>query len=431
MKHFLRYALMSAMSLVCSFAWAGTTVVGNEDNTTGWWSAFSEYYKIEPNKTLKLKFLNYSSKVANWNNWLAVVTTDADRNAEGYSEYVVLRADNYAWQYGLNTGPDSSHDWFTSMTSNYNWDTFKDDLDGATVELTITRAYASVDINADITTATGATYNEEFIINCGDGTQTIRAFLTTDNGHLVIDNDATTVTDTELTEEPVVEGQLVGLMDNTTPWWSAFSDYYQVPAAKTLNIEFTNFTSKKQNFHNWLCVASTDAPRGGDNYSEYFVLRADNFAWGDGKNTDPKSEVFWGEDNFTLTSNYNWDTFKDDMDGANVLLQVSNDAANNQIIAKATITPANSTADPYVMTFVKKQANFTPAVNDPISVFLTVEGGHLIIKGTELTDYVATAIETVKASNAEKAVRYNLAGQQVGAGYKGVAVENGKKIVVR
>lgn len=382
------FALVGSM-MFGSAALADTTIVGAEDNTSTFWTAFSDYYTLAPNKTLKLKFTNYTDKAENWHNWAAVVTTDAERGADGYSEYVVLRADNYAWQYALNTGPDSSHDWFTSLTSNYNWSTFKDDLDASTVEMTIERKKAVVTIHADITTSSSATYYEEFVINCGDGNQNIRAFLTTELGHLVIDNDATAITDTEIPAEPTVEG-LVGLEDNTTAWWTAFSDYYKIPAGKTLKIEFTNYSDKIENYHNWILVATTDAARNGDGYYEYFVLRSDNYAWGDGKNTwnDPSNANFWGEENFTLASNFNWDTFKNDMDGANVLLEVSNDKDNNQIVAKATITPAGDGATPYEMTFVKKQANFTPAVAENISAFLTIEGGHLIIKSAELIDKV-------------------------------------------
>ena len=41
-----------------------------------------------------------------------------------------------------------------------------------------------------------------------------------------------------------------------------------------------------------------------------------------------------------------------------------------------------------------------------------------------------TGISKIETS-AAKAVRYNLAGQKVGANYKGVVIENGKKIVVK
>ena len=62
-------------ALFGTVAMANTTIVGNEDNTTGWWSAFSDYYTIEPNKTLTLKFTNYSSK-ANNHTYCVPTTTD-------------------------------------------------------------------------------------------------------------------------------------------------------------------------------------------------------------------------------------------------------------------------------------------------------------------------------------------------------------------
>lgn len=222
--------------LFCTMATAGT--VGNEDNTTGWWSAFSDYYTLAPNKTLKLKFTNYTSKANNWNNWLAVVTTDADRNADGYSEYFVLRADNYGWNSTTNTFDNQT--WFTSLTSNYNWNTFKDDMDGSTVNMTISRVGARVTLHADITTVGEADYYEEFVIDCGDGTQNIRAFLTTDGGHLVIDDDATTITDSEMPETITIQGTKIGETDLTTGWWSAFSDYYKLAKNQVLTLQFIN-----------------------------------------------------------------------------------------------------------------------------------------------------------------------------------------------
>jgi len=75
-----------------------TTVVGAEDNTALFWTAFSDSYTIPAENTLHLEFTNYSSKENNWNNWIVVVTNDAERNGDGYVEYVVLRADNWGWK---------------------------------------------------------------------------------------------------------------------------------------------------------------------------------------------------------------------------------------------------------------------------------------------------------------------------------------------
>ena len=41
----------------------------------------------------------------------------------------------------------------------------------------------------------------------------------------------------------------------------------------------------------------------------------------------------------------------------------------------------------------------------------------------------ATAIQQVKAGKAENGARYNLAGQKVGASYKGIVIQNGKKFI--
>jgi len=231
----------------------------------------------------------------------------------------------------------------------------------------------------------------------------------------------------ESTEE--TEVTIVGLEDNTTAWWTAFSDYYAVPASKKLHLEFVNYSSMAQNWHNWLCLAA-NAERGADGYYEYFALRADNWAWGDGKDTNAAGTSFWGAENYELTSNFNWDTFKADMNGAKVVMEVANDKANNQIIVEAQMTPATATEVVYTERFVKKQANFPIAVADPIQVFLTIEGGHLVIdnSATTLTD-TTTGINTISADKAKNGARYNLAGQKVNAGYKGVVIMNGQKVM--
>ena len=47
------------------------------------------------------------------------------------------------------------------------------------------------------------------------------------------------------------------------------------------------------------------------------------------------------------------------------------------------------------------------------------------------TNSVATGIHGVTVDNAKKGVRYNLAGQRVNESYKGVVIENGKKMIVK
>lgn len=75
-----------------------TAMVGDEDNSAAWWTAFSDYFTIPTNKLLTIEFINHSSGVENWNNWnLAVINEVADRDADNYAEYFVLRSDAFGW----------------------------------------------------------------------------------------------------------------------------------------------------------------------------------------------------------------------------------------------------------------------------------------------------------------------------------------------
>ena len=171
------------------------TVVGNTDFSSTWWTAFSDYYTIPANNMLTLRFVNHSSQNENWNNWSVVVTSDADRGDAAYKEYFVLRADNFAWfngDFNNNTGTNTSVKY--TLKSDYSWLTFIEDMDGATIDMTVTRSGATVSVNADITTTTGKKLNESFSMqNCGDGTQKVRAFLVCDGSWFEIDNSALSI----------------------------------------------------------------------------------------------------------------------------------------------------------------------------------------------------------------------------------------------
>ena len=435
MKKTLRYALLSAMAMVCTTGMAQTTI-GAEDNTTGWWTVFSEPYTIEPNKTLKLEFKNFSSKANFYNNFAAVLTQDVAWGTEG-AEYVVLRADNYGWQYGLNTGPDSDHSWFTSLTSNFNWDTFKDDMDGSTVTLTVKRVYASVTLRADIATAGGDSYYEELVLPCGDGTQNIRAYLTVDHAHIVINDAATTYSDSAL-PEPITEGTLIGMQDCTSPWWGAHSALNTLEADKTLHMEFTNYTSGAENFHNWVMVVTdgkhpTDAGYAPDD--EYLVLRSDNFGWGPKFDANSllhfRNEPIPGFDELTddtAKDNLYWSTFRSEMQGAYVIADVTRWGNSLKILV------GNVAQNGVIWYETYYVDNFVDA-NQPLGVFFTVDHSCMVFYDdkTTITDSVdPTGIEAVKAvSQQGNGVRHNLAGQQVGTGYKGMVIENGRKFIVK
>ena len=135
-----------------------------EKNTTaGWWTNFSkDYYTLKKGGKAELKFYNYSNKVANWNNW-CLVAANAERGAEGYGEHFVLRNDNYGWftVAGGNTNDNSSNVEFT-LQSDYNWDTFLEDMDGSLVDMNVEFNGNVVKMTSTITTTTKKVYNYSF-----------------------------------------------------------------------------------------------------------------------------------------------------------------------------------------------------------------------------------------------------------------------------
>ena len=85
----------------------GTSRLGEEGNTTAWWTKFTDYVDIAPDKTLTYTFVNHSSKANLWNNW-AVQICEKESNYE----YLIMRADCF----GVTAG-----DWTNKNTNIPGW----------------------------------------------------------------------------------------------------------------------------------------------------------------------------------------------------------------------------------------------------------------------------------------------------------------------
>ena len=79
-----------------SKATPSTTIVGAEDNSTGFWGAHAEDINVPAGETREIYFTNYTTCANNWNNWVAIL-----RRAD-LSEFAVVRADNYGWGAGYD-----------------------------------------------------------------------------------------------------------------------------------------------------------------------------------------------------------------------------------------------------------------------------------------------------------------------------------------
>ena len=154
-----------------------TPEVGTSDCSAGWWTSFSDYFKIPAGQNLHIGFENHTSGANNWNNWNLCVSTDDERGGGNYAEYFVIRSDLYGWgdSYGSGTWTSEGYD---------DWDAFKANMEGSIVSIDIVRDGANVTVDAVATCPNNHVYHETFKAVCGDGTQTLSSFLIVDGSYL-------------------------------------------------------------------------------------------------------------------------------------------------------------------------------------------------------------------------------------------------------
>lgn len=279
--------------------------VGPEDCSAAWWSVWSDYFVIPANQTFHTKFINHTSGTENYHNWNLVVANDVDRGAAGYSEYFVLRSDLYGWGNADYNAANITNEGYGD------WEQFKKNMEGATVDMTVERRGAEVYVTAIATCKDGTIYKEMYHQPCAaDGN--IRAFLACDHSYLQLN-----AAETFVGEEYASGSALVGPADCSAAWWTAFSKYYPLNSNISDDcpfvIQFVNNNSGSgKNWNNWLVVCST-ADRGGDGYYENFVMRSDAYGWfGAGGNTNENTANL----DFKITQSFNWDSYVSDMHGA-------------------------------------------------------------------------------------------------------------------
>ena len=206
------------------------------------------------------------------------------------------------------------------------------------------------------------------------------------------------------------------MQKNTTAgWWANFSkDYYKLKKGEKAEFKFYNYSNKNANWNNWCLVAAT-AERGAEGYAEHFALRADNYAWfaaAGGNTAENTSNV-----DFTMKSEYNWDTFKDDMDGSLVDMNVEFTTGN---VVKVVSTITTKAEKVYNYSFTMKLVEN----HSDVTLFFVNEGSY--IDGSSIATGIKTPVVITKKAESE-GKWYNLNGQQVDRSYKGIVVVNGRK----
>lgn len=248
----------------------------------------------------------------------------------------------------------------------------------------------------------------------GQGEVTMTMIVSKDD--YVYTKDYTIVVEAEAEKDAAVYFPESMEKNTSAAWWTNFSkDYYTLKKGSKAELKFYNYSNKVANWNNW-CLVAANAERGAEGYGEHFVLRNDNYGWftvAGGNTNDNSSNV-----EFTLQSDYNWDTFVEDMDGS--LVDMNVEFTGN--VVKMTSTITTTTKKVYNYSFSMKLTQ----PEDKVVLFFVNEGSY--IDGSSLaTGINSPYVITKKAEGNGK--WYNLNGQQVDSSYKGIVIVNGRKFV--
>lgn len=299
------------------------TTVGNTDNSTPWWSAFTSDIKVAPGETYVSTFTNYTNGAANWNNFLVVL------RKSNMDEYAVLRADNYGWGAG--------YDACTTSGGQADWSAWLAAMDGAKVTTYVTNnGDGTADVKAVMVGNDGVTYTQEYNgINTVDPND-FQFCFTIEGGHMEFDD-------------------VLGEEDNSTGWWAAHSQDIKVPAGKTYTTRFKNFTNGAANWNNFLVVLTR-----ADN-TEYAVLRADNYGWGESYDACT-----------TSGGQADWGAWLSAMDDATVTVSVTNNGSSADV--KCVMVGNDG------VTYYQDYIGLSPIDGDNFRFRFTTEGGHLVFE---------------------------------------------------
>ena len=129
------------------------TAIGAVDNSTDYLGALSTKVTLKPGESYHYRFINYNKGENNWNNWILPVY-DASDNC-----VITVRTDNWEDKHHVGETWGSN----AGCTSNFVWDYFPGELNGATVDMTVTFTLDKVfNMTSTITTVGGSEWTYSY-----------------------------------------------------------------------------------------------------------------------------------------------------------------------------------------------------------------------------------------------------------------------------
>lgn len=313
-------------------------VIGTTDKKTGWWGAFSDYYKLTGDFDTTFTFNNYGNGNNAIFNSYVMVFANAARDAEGYKEYAVVRSDDWGWSVTgnnitLSSNPITYNDYMNGseldLSTAEGQSAFMDIMEAAKVTANIKRSGSDITINVTAVSLKDSSKSYTRTVTFTETSDDISFFFTVDNCYL---------------EMVSIEGLAqVGTDDRNIDGFKEWSDYTTLTDDFNVTFDFDNYGSSDNNWLNYLFEFRNDT---GD---KYITVRADSYGWSNaGNNLAPDGSNI---DYNGTTINDDWNTFKSIMNDAHVSMNITRSEGLIQVDADVVSNTDNSKSYKYMVKF--------------------------------------------------------------------------------
>ena len=131
------------------------TQIGLKSNGSGYVAdgAMTGKVTLKPGESYHYNFKNYNRGINNWNNYVVPVWDESD------TRVITVRADNWEDMHHVGESWGSS----AGCTSNFNWTNFSGNMNGATIDMTVTfTTEKKFNMSANITTVDGSSWTYSY-----------------------------------------------------------------------------------------------------------------------------------------------------------------------------------------------------------------------------------------------------------------------------
>lgn len=133
------------------------TAIGSLSCDTPYRTDYSEVWEVPEGESVQKRFFHYTDGLGLWDTFSVILLSGPDAPATGTDEienaYALLRADHFGSGSGYKNAVAES-DW--------NWETFCRDMNGAQIDLVVTNKGKTAEVSVTALTAEGTEYHQSY-----------------------------------------------------------------------------------------------------------------------------------------------------------------------------------------------------------------------------------------------------------------------------